>query len=52
MQRLVYEKAMYVPIWQLAFLNGVGPRVGESAFGLINGFVYTAPFEDITLKST
>jgi peptide/nickel transport system substrate-binding protein len=50
MQQLVHEKAMYAPIWQLAFLSGVGPRVGESAFGLIPGFAYTAPFEDITLK--
>jgi peptide/nickel transport system substrate-binding protein len=50
MQKLVYEKAIYAPIWQLGFLNGVGPRVGESAFGLIPGFAYTAPFEDITLK--
>jgi peptide/nickel transport system substrate-binding protein len=49
MQRLVHEKAMYAPIWQLGFLNGVGPRVGQSAFGLIPGFAYTAPFEDLTL---
>jgi hypothetical protein len=40
-----------VPIWQLAFLNGVGPRVGESGFGRIARFLYTAPYEDITLKS-
>ena len=40
------------PIWQLAFLNGVGPRVGESAFGRIPGFPYTAPFEDITIKGS
>ena len=39
------------PIWQLGFINGVGPRVGESAFDLIAGFAYTAPFEDITIKS-
>jgi peptide/nickel transport system substrate-binding protein len=51
MQQLVYEKAIYAPIWQLAFINGVGPRVGESAFDLIPGFAYTAPFEDITLKT-
>ena len=38
------------PIWQLAFINGVGPRVGESGFGLIPGFAYTGPFEDITIK--
>jgi peptide/nickel transport system substrate-binding protein len=50
MQRLVYEKAIYAPIWQLAFLNGVGPRVGDGAFGRIEGFPYTAPFEDLTIK--
>ena len=50
MQRLVHEKAIYAPIWSLAFLNGVGPRVGESSFGRIPGFPYVAPFEDITLK--
>ncbi len=51
MQQLVSERAIYAPIWQLAFLNGVGPRVGESGFELIAGFAYTAPYEDITIKS-
>jgi peptide/nickel transport system substrate-binding protein len=51
MQQLVHEKAIYSPIWQLGFINAVGPRVGESTFGLIEGFAYTAPFEDITIKS-
>ena len=50
MQQLVHEKAIYAPIWQLAFINGVGPRVAESGFGRITGFVYTAPYEDLTLK--
>ena len=40
----------FAPIWQLAFINGVGPRVGQSGFGLIADFAYTAPFEDITIK--
>jgi peptide/nickel transport system substrate-binding protein len=51
-QQLVYDKAVSAPIWQLAFINGVGPRVGESGFGLIQDFAYTAPFEDITIKGT
>jgi peptide/nickel transport system substrate-binding protein len=51
-QQLVYDKAMYAPVWLLGFLNGVGPRVGESCFGKIPGFAYTAPFEDITIKET
>jgi len=52
MQKLVIDKAMYAPIWQLAFLNGVGPRVAESEFGRIPVFAYTAPYEEITLKAT
>ena len=41
---------VYAPIWELAFLNGVGPRVRESGLGLIAGHAYSAPYEDITLK--
>jgi len=51
MQRLAYDRSIYAPIWLLGFLNGIGPRVGESGFGLIPGYAYTAPYEDITLKS-
>jgi len=50
MQQIVHERAIYAPIWQLAFLNGVGPRMAESGFGRIPGFPYTAPFEDLALK--
>jgi hypothetical protein len=42
---------LQAPNGQLGFLNGVDPRVGEAAFDLIPGFAYTAPFEDLTLKS-
>jgi hypothetical protein len=42
--------AIFAPIWQLAFINGVGPGVGESGFARIPLFPYTAPYEDITLK--
>jgi peptide/nickel transport system substrate-binding protein len=51
MQQLVHEKAIYAPIWQLAFINGTGPRVAESGFGRIPGFPYTAPFEELALKA-
>jgi peptide/nickel transport system substrate-binding protein len=46
------ERTVAAPIWQLAFINGFGPRVGESGFGLIPTFAYTGPFEDITIKGT
>jgi peptide/nickel transport system substrate-binding protein len=50
LQQLIHEKAMVVPIWELAFLNGVGPRVAESGLGLITGHAYSAPYEDLKLK--
>jgi peptide/nickel transport system substrate-binding protein len=50
MQQIVHDKAIYVPIWQLAFISGVGPRVAQSSFGLIKGFVYPAPYEELALK--
>jgi peptide/nickel transport system substrate-binding protein len=50
LQQLVHDKAMFAPIWQLAFLNGVGPRVEESGLGLIAGHAYSAPYEDLKLK--
>ena len=50
-QELVHDKAMFAPIWQLAFLNGVGPRVGESSLGLISGHACSAPYEDVTLRT-
>jgi len=49
-QQLVHERAMFAPIWELAFLNGVGPRVEESGLGLIAGYAYSAPYEDLKLR--
>ena len=48
-QQLVHERTIYAHLWQLAFLNGAGPRVGESGLGLIDGHAYSAPYEDVTL---
>jgi peptide/nickel transport system substrate-binding protein len=50
LQQLVHDKAIFAPIWQQAFISGIGPRVGQSGFALIQGFPYTAPYEDLTLK--
>jgi peptide/nickel transport system substrate-binding protein len=50
-QQLVNERTMYVHLWQLAFLNGAGPRVKESGLGLIPAYAYSAPYEDLTLAN-
>jgi peptide/nickel transport system substrate-binding protein len=49
-QRLVHERAMYAPLYELVWPNGVGPRVAESGFGLIPFYYYTGPYENIRLK--
>ena len=49
-QQLVHERAIYAPLWQQAFINGTGPRVGESGLGLIAGHAYSSPYEDVTLS--
>jgi len=33
-QQMIHDKAMFTPIWELAFLNGHGPRVAESGLTL------------------
>ena len=50
-QQLMYEKAMQMPLFEPAFLNGYGPRVAESGLGLINYHGYSAPYEDVKLKA-
>jgi len=50
MQTAVTEHVMHVPIYELAFIWGLGPRVEESGANLIPGFAYSAPFEDLKLK--
>jgi peptide/nickel transport system substrate-binding protein len=49
-QQLLHDKAMYAPIWELGFIHAQGPRVAESALGLITGWAFSAPYEDVRLK--
>ena len=49
-QRLLYERAVYAPIWENGFIRGVGPRVEEPGLALIPYFPYSAPYEELRLK--
>jgi len=40
-----HERAIFAPIWELAFLDGVGSCVEDSGLGLIAGYAYSAPYE-------
>ena len=50
-QKVVHDHVLHAPIYQLAFLCGIGPRVAESGMGLMPGFAYSAPYEDLTLRT-
>jgi peptide/nickel transport system substrate-binding protein len=50
-QQLMHEKVMTAPIWLNAGLNGVGPRVEESGIGVVAGYAFSAPYEDVKLKA-
>jgi len=49
-QRLVADQALVAPMFQQAFIWGVGPRVAEATAGLIEGYPYAAPCEDLKLR--
>jgi peptide/nickel transport system substrate-binding protein len=50
-QQLVHERAMFAPLWELAFLHGVGPRVDAPALGLLGRYGLSAPYEDVKLRA-
>ena len=49
-QKIIRDKVTDIPLFEQAFIWGVGPRVEEAGAGRIAGFSYSAPFEDLRLK--
>jgi peptide/nickel transport system substrate-binding protein len=49
-QQLMHDKAMVAPIVQVGLMSGYGPRVEASGLGLITGYSFSAPYEDVRLK--
>jgi len=49
-QQILYDRVMYIPLYELAFIWGVGPTVEEPGINLVRSFAYSAPLEDIKLK--
>jgi peptide/nickel transport system substrate-binding protein len=50
-QQLMHERAMFAPVWTIASLNAHGSRVAESGLGLIPNYLFSAPYEDVRLKT-
>ena len=49
-QKIVVDQTLVAPIFQQGFLWGVGSRVEQPGAGLIQGYPYAAPCEDLKLK--
>jgi peptide/nickel transport system substrate-binding protein len=49
-QQFIHDRVTHVPVYELAFLWGVGPRVEDAGVDQIKGFAYTGPYEDLKLK--
>jgi peptide/nickel transport system substrate-binding protein len=49
-QQVIHDRVTHVPVYELAFLWGVGPRVEEAGVNQIKGFAYSGPYEDLRLK--
>jgi peptide/nickel transport system substrate-binding protein len=50
-QQLMHERVMFGPIWLYVWPSGIGPRVEEPALMLINPYPWSAPLEDVRLKT-
>ena len=49
-QQILYDRMTHIPIYELAFIWGVGPRVEEPGINLVRSFAYSAPLEAVKLK--
>jgi len=49
-QQILHDRVTHVPIYELAFTWGIGPRMEEPGISLIRGYAYSAPYEDLKLK--
>ena len=49
-QQLIHDKVMYRPDLGAPASSALGPRVEESGLGLIAGYAFSAPYEDLKLK--
>jgi peptide/nickel transport system substrate-binding protein len=50
-QRMLFERVVFAPVWENALIRGVGPRLEEAALTLIPSYPYSAPYEELKLKS-
>ena len=49
-QKMVYERTRFAPIYDYFWASGVGPRVEDPSLMAIDPFPWSAPLEDVKLK--
>jgi peptide/nickel transport system substrate-binding protein len=50
-QLMLHDRVRFAPIWDYVWPSGVGPRVAEPALMAINPYPWSAPLEDVRLKT-
>jgi peptide/nickel transport system substrate-binding protein len=51
MQQLLYDRARFGPMWEFIWPSAIGPRVAEAGLMLIDPYPWSAPLEDVRLKT-
>jgi peptide/nickel transport system substrate-binding protein len=50
-QQMMYDRAVFAPIWETATMNGYNQRVAEPAINLIVGYPWSAPYEEMRIRA-
>ena len=50
LQKTLYERTRFAPIYDYWWASGVGPRVEEASLARIEFYPWSAPLEDVRLK--
>jgi peptide/nickel transport system substrate-binding protein len=50
-QQIVHDRVRFAPIWDYIWPSGIGPRVAEPALMLIDPYPWSAPLEEVRLKT-
>jgi peptide/nickel transport system substrate-binding protein len=50
-QQLVYDRVRFGPLYEFIWASGIGPRVAEPGLMLIDPYPWSAPLEEVRLKT-
>jgi peptide/nickel transport system substrate-binding protein len=50
-QQIVSERVVFIPVMGSVFINGVGTRAEVHGLGLLTAYPYSAPYEDLKVRT-